>query len=244
MRKYLIRSGIAAGLTLMAAICGILALLMHPQMLFSHHIAEGTLELWSDWPFVIASGRDVLHDVEHKLAKSPLPPGREVRRIFVVNSGWRRRLLFLHHANAGGLNYFPITSNVFIRPASIEAGLVVGPSGDLVKPPRTLAYYAAHEIGHSLVGERAGVIGHFLMPVWVREGLADYIALPGAGDRQAMIFLLSAGDSSMAPERSGLYRRYRLLVTQALQEKGWTLQQLIDTRLSQEEAEAQLLPPR
>lgn len=231
--------GLALAVLLLAA--AFAALISWPTPLFAHHIVHGDLELWSDWPFMKESGRTVLDDVAGRLAKSPVPHKAQRRRIFIVNSVWRRRLLFLHHAGSGGLNYYPFTSNVFIRAASVEAGLVVGPSGQFIKAPRTLAYYAAHEIGHSIIGEQVGIVAHYLQPVWVREGLADYIGLPGAKDAERLGVLLRMGDASMDPKRSGLYARYRYLVMLALK-KGWTMEQLLATRLSLQEAEALLLP--
>jgi hypothetical protein len=240
IRKILIRIGLIIALIVLTVGLGIGVLLNWPQLLFGHHIVQGTLELWSDRPFMIASGREILKDVEQRLKKSPLTAGNETRRIFVVNSDWRRRLLFLNRPDAGGLNYFPITSNVFVRPAEIETGRVIGPSGEYAKPPRTLAYYAAHEIAHSLIGEKIGVWRHLFMPAWLNEGLADYIALPGINDREKMVFLLKSDDQSMDPAASGQYRRYRLMVTLALQREHWTLERLLDSRLTQEEAEAEL----
>ena len=240
MRKIFVYSALVIGAIMLAAAGGISALLNWPELLIGHHISEGRLELWSDRPFTIASGREVLRAVEHRLKKSPLPAGDRVRRVFVVNSEWRRRLLFLHRANVGGLNYFPLTSNVFVRSAEIETGRVIGPSGEYAKPPRTLAYYAAHEIAHGLIGEKIGFWRHMLIPAWLNEGLADYIALPGTDDREKMVFLLKSGDKSMDPAASGQYRRYRLMVTLALERQRWSLDQLLQSRLSQQEAEALL----
>lgn len=241
MRKIVLHSALVIGAIILAVAGGIFALLNWPELLVRHHISEGRLELWSDRPFMIASGREVLRDVEQRLKKSPLSAGDRVRRIFVVNSEWRRRLLFLHRVNVGGLNYFPLTSNVFVRSAEIETGRVIGPAGEYAKPPRTLAYYAAHEIAHGLIGEKIGIWRHILIPAWLNEGLADYIALPGIDDRKKMVFLLKSGDTSMDPAASGQYRRYRLMVTLALEREHWTLEKLLDSRFSREDAEALLL---
>jgi hypothetical protein len=234
---------LAVGLTLAAVLLAgaFVALIAWPTPLFAHHIAHGDLELWSDRPFMKQSGHSVLEDVAGRLAKSPVPFKAQRRRIFIVNSDWRRRLLFLNRMGAGGLNYYPFTGNVFIRAASVEAGLVVGPGGQLVKEPRTLAYYAAHEIGHSIIGEAVGIVAHYRQPVWVREGLADHIGLPGAHDAERLGLLLRMGDPSMDPKASGLYARYRYLVALALK-KGWRMEEVLASRLSLEDAEALLLP--
>jgi hypothetical protein len=113
--------------------------------------------------------------------------------------------------------------------------------GGFAEPPRTLAYYAAHEIGHSLTGEAAGVLRYHRLPQWVREGLADYIALPDLHDMGPLRAKLEAGDPAMDWRKSGLYARFRLLVMLALEKHGWTLDRLLSNPPSPDEAEKALL---
>lgn len=241
MRKIIFGLLHYAGLPIVVGIAAILAMLIAPQPLFAYHTTHGDLELWSDQPFTEAAGQRLLRQVKYRLNQSQLYRRGQTHRIFVVNSAWRRRLLFLHHYGAGGLNYYPITRNVFIRQSDIDSGRVLHHSGEPVAEPRTLAYYAAHEIGHSLTGEEAGTLRFMQMPVWVREGIADYIALPEAGDLDGLLAAHKAGERSMDPAKSGLYMLYRLLVTMALEKHGWSMEQLLASRLSRQEAEAVLL---
>jgi hypothetical protein len=231
----------ALALSVFAMGLAVLGLLAYPQPLFAHSVAEGRLELWSDRPFDAEAGRRVLADVENRISRSPLDKRDGVHRIFVVNTPWRARLLFLWSYGVGGLNYYSLTRNVFIRRSDIEAGRVMRWSGAFVEEPRTLAYYGAHEIAHSLTGEAVGPLRYHRLPAWVREGLADYIALPDEHDLDALRAKLAAGDPSLDPSKSGLYARYRLLVTLALEKHGWTLERLLETPPSKQEAEKQLL---
>lgn len=231
----------ALSVVALASAAAILGLLMHPQPLFAHSLADGRLEVWSDEAFDDAAGRRLLADVDSRISRSPLDKHDGVHRIFVVNTAWRARLLFLWGYGAGGLNYYPITRNVFLRRSDIDKGLLSKPSGGFTEPPRTLAYYAAHEIGHSLTGEAVGPLRYHRLPQWVREGLADYIALPDAQDAEALHAKLDAGDPSMDFRKSGLYARFRLLVTLALGKHGWTYERLLTNPPSQEEAEKLLL---
>jgi len=75
---------------------------------------------------------------------------------------WRRRLVFLWNYGAGGVNYYPLR-NVFIRHSDVDGDRVVSNAGP-VPPPRTLAYFAAHEVGHSLIGERVGALANHRLP--------------------------------------------------------------------------------
>jgi hypothetical protein len=216
------------------------AVLAYPQPLFAYHVEQGTLQLWSDRPFDPDRGRAVLTDVERRIARSPLALGSATHRIFVTNSEWRRRLAFLWNAGAAGVNYYPL-HDVFIRSSDIDHDRVLRAAGGQVPPPRTFAYYGAHEIGHSLIGARVGAIANWRLPRWIREGMADYIGFGGDVDIDALTRALQAGDPDLDPRRSGLYARYRLLVAYMLEREGWSVDALLASNLSQDQAERRLL---
>ena len=229
--------GLAATFLLISAAGA--AIIAYPEPLHAHHVEHGRLRLHSDRPFDRDRGRALLAAVEQRLAAAP-PELRDVHSIFrviVSNSEWRRRLTFLWNYGAGGVNYYPLGGAVFIRQADIDAGFVMRSDGTPVPAPRTLAYYAAHEIGHSLIGKRFGPLANWQLPVWIREGLADYVAFGGEVDIDALMRALRAGDSDLDPQRSGLYARYRLLVAYLLEREGWTVDRLLESGLSQAEAE-------
>jgi hypothetical protein len=199
--RPLFRIARAAALLAITLTLAVLGLLAHPQPLFAHSVADGRLELWSDRPFDAEAGRRVLADIESRISRSPLDRRDGAHRIFVVNEPWRARLLFLWSYGVGGVNYYPLTRNVFIRRSDIAA------------------------------------IQFHRLPAWVREGLADYIALPDEHDLETLQAKLAAGDRALDPKKSGLYARYRLMVTLALEKQGWTLDRLLNAPPSRAEAE-------
>lgn len=229
--------GLVGGTLLVCAAA--LGLLTYPQPLFAYHVTLGRLELYSDRPFDTKRGRQVLADIERRVASSPLND-RKTYRIFIANAGWRSRLVFLWNYGAGGVNYYPLP-NVFIRKANIDTDRVMTSFGMPVPPPRTLAYYGAHEVGHSLVAAQIGAIAHFRLPAWVREGLADYIAFGGNVDIDALAQDLRNGAPDLDPKRSGLYARYRLLVAYLLEREEWPIEQLLSAPPTQEAVEQRVL---
>jgi hypothetical protein len=235
--RHILRACAGAALVLGGSVIAVQA---YPQPLFAYYIEHGRLQLYSDQPFDAGNGRRVLADVERRIANSPLDERTGVHRIFVANASWRRRLVFLWADGAGGVN-FGLTRNVFIRPADIDADRVMSPLGTPVAPPRTLAYFAAHEIGHSLISERIGSLANWRLPVWIREGLADYIGFAGKVDIEALTRALRADEIDLHPKRSGLYARYRLLVAYFLDREGFSVDQLLVSNMSQPEAEQRLL---
>ena len=215
------------------------AIVAYPEPLHGYYVEQSRLRLHSDRPFDQDKGRALLAEVERRLAAAPpeLRDPDSIYRIVVSNSQWRRRLTFLWNYGAGGVNYYPLGGVVFIRQADIDAGFVLRSDGMQVPAPRTLAYYAAHEIGHSLIGRRVGAVGNWKLPVWIREGLADYVGFGGDVDIEALTRALRAGDPDLDPQRSGLYARYRLLVAYLLEREGWNVDRLLQSGLSQAEAE-------
>lgn len=228
------------------AILGVAGLIAFPEPLFPYYVTAGRLTLRSDQPFDAGAGRRVLEDVERRLALAPpqMSAGHGRYRIFVANAGWRRRLTFLWNYGAGGVNYYPIGGGVFVRRADIDRDRVFQTNGEDVPPPRTLAYYAAHEIGHTLVAQRVGALGNWRLARWIREGASDYVAFGGDVDVDAMARQLRAGDRDMDPKASGLYARYRLMVAYMLTREGWSIDQLLLSDLSQADAERRLLAPK
>jgi hypothetical protein len=212
------------------------AALTYPQPLFPYRATHGRLSLYADRPFDAARAADVLADVERRLSRSSLNDDNE-HRIFISNSEWRRRLLFLWNAGAAGVNYYPLTRNVFIGRADIDGDRVLTSTGEPKSPPRTLGYYAAHEIAHTLIKEQLTPLQQIKLPRWVNEGLADDIGFADAADTEGLIRRLQAGDSDLDPARSGHYDRYRLLVRYVMNRKGWTAAKLASSFMPQSEAE-------
>ena len=240
-----------AGAVLLTA-AGVAGVLAYPQPLFAYHVAAGRLALYSDVAFDPAAGRAVLAEVAGRLGRSGLDD-RAPHRIFVANAEWRRRLLFLWGYGAGGINFYPVGGGVFLRQADIAADRLLrspcGPAavpncGTPVPPPRTLAYYAAHEIGHDFIAERIGPVANWRLPKWIREGMADYIGFGGKVDVDALCAAWKHGDPDLDPQRSGTYARYRLLVAWFLDREGWTIDRLLASGMAQAEAEGRLLAAR
>jgi hypothetical protein len=223
---------------------GVLALLgtalAYPQPFFAYHAERGRLAIYSDQPFDAANGDAVLAAVEARISRSPLDL-HDTHRIFVSNAAWRRTIFMNIASGAGGVNFYPVTRNVFVRHADIDRNTLFGGNGKPVAPPRTLAYYGAHEIAHSLTGEHLG-LAHFYnwaLPQWVREGYADYVGMGGRGeiDIAAYYRRYRAHDPHFQP-KSGFYDRFRMLAAFFLDRNGWTVQQLLDSRLTLDQAQA------
>jgi len=227
---------------LLAAVIGfniaLAFLLAFPDCFFTYYTQHGRLSLYSDAAFDAAKAQHILSKIDARLARSPIDDQTLPDRIFVANADWRQRLFMNLAYGAGGVNFYPITRNVFLRNSDIDADTLYGRSGRPSEKPRTFTYYAAHEIGHTLTAERLGIfhLWNFRLPVWIREGTADYIGLGGDIDVDELYARYRAHDPFFNA-KSGHYDRYRLLVAYFLKHKHWSMDQLLLSDMSMEDAE-------
>jgi len=214
------------------------ALLTWPDLLFAYSLGTGGIVVSSDQPIPIAGGDRFLQDCERLLDRSPLKAHASRYRVYITNSNWRHRLFFWPQPEAWGLTYSLFGGPAFLSRIDFETGRVV--HWDYVgTPPRTAAWLCAHELTHIIETEHAGRLANYRMPQWVFEGLADYV---GIEKRESFEQLRDAlGDRTVDIPmmiRYGSYPRFRLLVTYFLEKKQWSTDQLLQTRLTEDEATA------
>jgi hypothetical protein len=214
-----------------------LILLCFPQKFFGSAVRANNLALYSDQPFSDVAGQQVLELTAAKLSASPLYTARQSHAVFICNARWRQRLFFNRNYGVGGVNHYPITTNVFLRDAVIEDNCLIGPRGNPVKGDRTLDYFITHEITHTLTAQAIGSIDYYRLPQWVREGYADYVGKGAAFNYDEAKRAFLAGVPEMDWEKSGLYWRYNLLVAQLLDKQGWNVRQLLETPIEQKTVE-------
>ncbi len=228
-------------LKLLAGIVGAFALILLvlgvPHPFFSVSVSAKNLTLYSDQPFAPESGQRVLELVEAKLAKSPLYSAQQKHLVFICNARWRQRLFFTYVYGAGGVNYYPITTNVFLRDSIIEENCLIGPKGSRVPGERTLDYFIAHEIAHTLTGQAVGPIDYHRLPQWKREGYADYVGKGAAFNYDEAKQAFLANDPKMDYAKTGLYWRFNLLVAHLLDKQHWSPQRLLEEPMEQQTVE-------
>lgn len=232
-KKLLLK--IVAGMVGIAA--AIALLLSVPQPFFDSSVSAKNLTLYSDQPFAPESGQRVLQQVEAKLATSPLYSAEQKHQVFVCNARWRQRIFFTYVYGAGGVNYYPFTTNVFLRDSIVEENCLIGPGGNRVPGERTLDYFIAHEITHTLTGQAVGGIAYHRLPQWKREGYADYVGKGAAFNYDEARKAFLANDPKMDWAKSGLYWRFHLLVAHLLDKQHWSVNRLLTEPIEQSAVE-------
>jgi hypothetical protein len=230
-----------ASAVLAVAVFAFLGLTAWPDPLFAFSLGAGKIIIASDRPIPAAGGQRLLRDCENLLERSPLKADGRHYHLYVTNEDWRHRLFFLGHGDAGGFEYyFGFRSNAFLSGANFETGRHIK-WGYVATPPRTLAYFCAHELTHIVVDEHIGVVGKLLLPEWVHEGFPDYVAIEHRQSFEQLRDALGERPVDVAMMQAyGAYPRYRLLVTYFLEKKGWPVAQLLRTNLSTDDALAMM----
>ena len=150
-------------------------------------------------------------------------------------------LFALWDRNVGAVAQIYFVGNVFLRPTSIARGTLIGPSGDEKRGERTLAYFIAHEVTHAMTAAHTGRWGYHRLRAFQQEGYADHVAFARPVDFAGWRAALVRDEREMSPARSGLYRRYELLVAYLLEHRGMTVAELLADRLDRSGVEAQFL---
>jgi hypothetical protein len=229
-----------AGVLLLAALGW--ALVRWPQPWFRWSARLGSLVLYSDQPVDPEAATAILEGVGARLAASSLYSTARPQAIYVCNSRWHRRLFMAPHPGAGGLNYSPWTTNVFISGADLAANRLVSPTGQPDLFGRTLDHFIAHEIAHTLEARAVGALTYWRMPDWAREGYAEYVGGGGRLDYAAAARSYLANDAAMTRPLAVPYLRYRFLVTHLIEKRGWSDRAILATALSRDQVE-QLVAP-
>jgi hypothetical protein len=210
-----------AFLFLLASAVAYLGLIVFPDPLFAYAREGEFVVVHADEPIPAAADR-VIADTEQRVQRSPLFVLGVTHDVYVCQSAWRWRLLSNGAFRSGAVAMAPIGRAIFTRPAHFDRDRMVGPSGREAMGERTLAYFFAHEVTHTLSADFVGALPYRSLPAWVREGYADYVARGASFDYDATRQQFLAGDPALDPSQSGLYLRYVLLVSHLLDREHWT----------------------
>ena len=222
------------------ALAGWAALVVHPQPLFAYTAQEANIVLHARRPFP-AESKPLLDDVLRRVSRSPLYDPDRVHHVFLCDTPALYAFLALNAWKSGGVTQTILNGHVFIRPHDIEHGTVFGRSGEVKKGGRSLAYFIAHEVTHAMTADHIGRWRFHELAKFQTDGYADYVAFARHLDLRAERQALVEDAPQMSPQRSGLYRRYELLVDYLLDRRGLSVDELLAQHMDQQQLEAELL---
>jgi len=215
-----------AALSAAAAALGYAALLLQPAVLFAFDAAGGNVVLHGRSPLPARAG-GIAEQARRRVARSPFYDPGATYDVFLCDSAPLFAFFAPRHPRVGGISYWALTGNIFLRPAHVERDRLLGSSGAEVAGERTLTYFVAHEVAHTMVARRIGRLAYARLETWQREGYSDYLAKAGDFDFAANLAAFRAGAAALDPARSGLYLRYHLLVAHLLEHRKMTPEALL-----------------
>lgn len=230
LRGRLILAGVA--LAVFAALY--FATLLLPQMFFSWARDGAAIHVRSDQP-IPESATKVIALAESRIRRSPLFDRARAYPVYVCNTRWRWNYFSGFDGRSRGFQT-PLGRASFIRPAHWDTSRLAGPDGR--DGPRPLDVYIAHEITHMMVADQIGLVAGRRLPVWLREGYAEYVARRDTFDYAATRAALIAGDESVANRDP--YWRYLLLVTHLLDREKLDVSTLLNAPPDPTEVEARV----
>jgi hypothetical protein len=204
-----------------------LGLLLFPRPLFAYAMGHGNYRVRSDRPIDPAMA-SVLDDATRRLNTSELHDPHVTFDIFICNEPWRMWLYSQSfNASVGAVSDNWLTRNIYLRESDIAANRLIPPHGRLADADvRPLSYFIAHEATHVMQSRTFGRMMKFRYPKWLIEGYADFVAKGGSFDFEENRRLLQEDDPRLDYARSGLYRRYHLMVAMLIEKDGYTIRRL------------------
>jgi hypothetical protein len=226
-------------LVLVGAIAGYAALLLHPQPLFAFSARDAAILLHAREPLP-SEVQGVLADARRRVEASPFYDPDATYDAFLCDDVRTFTAFTLWNRGAGAVSQWDLTGNIFLRPSHVARNRLVGRSGNETPGERTLSYFIAHEVTHTMLARRIGRLRYARLQRWQVEGYADYVGKAGAFDFDKTLAAFRAGTRELDPKRSGLYLRYHLLVAYLLDREGMTPEALLARPIEQAEVEGRL----
>jgi hypothetical protein len=218
--------------------CCYVLLLLRPDALFAHEARYANVVLHSPRPLP-PEAEQVARSAHERITRSPFFSAADRYDVYLCDTPALYAFVSLK-GGTGGVSQVYLDGNVFLRPSAVERDRLIGPRGKDVPGDRTLTYYVAHELAHTMVARHVGRRAYHALAAWQQEGYADYIGKGGAFDFDANRRAFRADQAELDPKRSGLYLRYHLFVAHALDHQGLSPEQLVGGHLGSAPLEAEL----
>ena len=235
VRRFVSRIAVVA----VFAGAGYVALLLHPQPLFAYSARDSAIVLHARGPLP-REVTGVLADARRRVEASPFYDPQATYDAFLCDDVRTFTAFTLWNRGAGAVSQWDLTGNIFLRPSHLDRNRLVGRSGMETPGERTLSYFIAHEVTHTMLARRIGRLRYARLQRWQVEGYADYVGKAGEFDFDKTLAAFRAGTRELDPKRSGLYLRYHLLVAYLLDREGMTPDALLAGPIEREDIERRL----
>jgi hypothetical protein len=215
--------------------------LAFPYPFFDHSDQFGHCVVYSDEEF--AAGFDeVMKDVNGRLEAVEILPGGGGNRVFLCRSQKLYSVfarLSRVNPNVQGFN-LSFFGNTFVSIPRIDyTRATYGPYPPYGMREGSVAHVIAHEVTHDLSQNEVGFIKYLRLPMWKREGYAEYGAVAGKiredegpGLRERIPVLLDDYYWGSGRDPARVYYESELLVEYLIDIEGRTFEQIMSDEIT------------
>jgi hypothetical protein len=215
-----------AGLIVAIVVALYSAIVLNPWVLFHHEVRAQNVVFHARDPFP-AEARAIAEAARERVARSPFFDPADEYHVYLCDTPSLFAFFAFWNHGVGAVAQVGVTGNIYMRPSHVARDRLLGPSGNEVPGERTLTYFVAHEITHTMVARRVGRLAYFGLETWQQEGYADYVGKGGQFDFDAALADFRSGAKELDPAVSGLYLRYHLLTQHLLEHEGVSAEALL-----------------
>jgi len=215
------------------------ALLAFPEPLFAHQYAYKNIRIYSRAAFDDRMKAE-LDVVSQRLAASELNAPAMTHRVFVAGSpAW---YAFFNGPYRGAMGrMYEFNHSVFVPQLDLATRKVVHFDGRTAP----IAAILAHEMTHTLIQKKLGIIKVWRLPFWKKEGYAEYIGNPRTVPLAQDVQMLNSLTCNVIPTDNGndVPRRYfeaALLWRYLAEVRKLSFAEIMNDAVVREEVEAQM----
>lgn len=230
IRTLIARSVLGTLLLISLAITGYVLFLCYPQTAFSHRYEQGNILLYSDQA-LDDNWRNILAGVQRRLERSTVYEPKQKYQVFFCKRKELFRRIAFFQPQAVGVNNALFNGNSFIRAPDETNDRIPSPNGERSVNNRSLTNIIAHEITHTMLAQRVGRFAYFTAEPWVIEGYCDYIGIGHLLSNVRQAQLKRQYEQGEIRWRLDWYDLYHLTVKFYLEEKGRSIEELVDEKI-------------
>lgn len=189
--------------------------LFFPEPFFPNKLTIDSVTVYSDESIPTSEITTIVKTALQRVRKSKIYKKDIKERLFIANNPFLWAYFSNINYKASGLNYVCFNHTIFFRKADIKNNRLYGYSGKVAKGDRTLDYFMAHEMTHSLEFYSMPWYTYPLTTNWVLEGYCDYVAHDSKKYEEYLNHYLNV------PETTGAkyYSRARTMVAYLLEKE-------------------------
>lgn len=159
----------------LAVIAAYGAVLVHPVPLFLYHVQAGNIMLSSD-RLMNDADREFAAQIERRIMRSPLYDAAATHRLFNCIDRGRYTLLAAFRSDPGATAYRLLGSTIVLNNGDTGTDCLNCPDA-----PQPLGDRVVKELTLDMIRNRTGPFTFMMLPHWIRNGYAEYMAY-GAAD--------------------------------------------------------------